>query len=400
VLTRVAVVDPRTEQRLDDALCIVMPAPRSFTGEDVVEIHAHGGAVLLRVIVERLREAGARLAEPGEFTRRAFLNGRIDLARAEAVALMIGARTERAVRLAARALDGRFMREVERLRERLLDVVASLEVRLDFPDDDQGVTGADTAQAVQALAAEAARWRDVARHGRIVHDGATVAIVGAPNAGKSSLLNALLGSERAIVSPTPGTTRDVVEGTIAVRGVPVRLLDTAGIGTTTDPIEAEGVRRTREAIKESHLLLAVVDGSVPPDPAFIAETARHQRIVVCAKSDLPRHPATREIPDPIVVSARTGAGIELLRERLAVAIGDGVAEDGDEGGVVPSVRQLDLLDCLVGALGRAAVALREAPVEAALVDLDEGLRAAGDILGIGIGDAVLDRIFATFCVGK
>jgi tRNA modification GTPase len=400
VLTRVSIVDPRTDEHLDDAVCVVMPAPRSYTGEDVVEIHAHGGPVLLRLIVERLREAGARLAAPGEFTRRAFLNGRMDLARAEAVALVIEAKTERAVRLAARALDGAIARDAARLRERLLDVIAGLEVLLDFPDDGQGLTGPSATHVVQELAAEAARWRATARRARLVHDGATVSLVGAPNAGKSSLLNALLGSERAIVSPTPGTTRDVVDATISVSGVPVRLLDTAGLAQTTDPIEAEGMRRTRQAMKDSDLLLTVLDSSAQPDRAVLAETRAYARVVVCTKSDLPIHPAAARMPEAVFVSATTGAGIAALRSALTRMVEERVTGDGEEGGVVPSVRQLELLDRLVEALRSAAAALEAAPVDAALVDLGDALAVAGQILGIDVADAVLDRIFATFCVGK
>lgn len=270
-LRRGTVVVPATGERVDQALCVVMRAPRSATGEDIVELSCHGSPALLRMVTRWLIAGVARLGEPGEFTRRAFLNGRLDLAQAEAVALLISARTERAVALAARALAGGLSERARALREDLLDLVAGLEVTLDFPEEHAGLDV------------------EKARQGRVVHDGITVALVGPSNAGKSSLLNALLGHERAIVAPTPGTTRDVVEGTIALEGVPVRLLDTAGLDRPRDPVEAEGIRRSRRAIEESDLLLVVLDGSIELDARVLAETEKRARILVRAKSDLSPH---------------------------------------------------------------------------------------------------------------
>src|SRR5207249_1731762 len=233
---------------------------------------------------------GARLAAAGEFARRAFLNGRLDLARAEAVALMISARTDRSVALAARALAGGLSDQVRALHDALINLIAGLEVTLDFPEEQVGHDVGTARVTVARLRADVERWLVAARHGRIVHDGITVALVGPPNAGKSSLLNALLGRDRAIVSPVPGTTRDIVEGTIGIAGVPVRLLDTAGLDIPRDAIEAEGIRRSRRAMEESDLLLVVLDASIPPDLRALADTASHARVLVRAKSDLPIHP--------------------------------------------------------------------------------------------------------------
>jgi len=400
-LRRVGIVDAKSGEMLDEALCAVMHAPRSYTGEDVVELSCHGSPALLRMVTQRIVAGGARLAAPGEFTRRAFVNGRIDLARAEAVALMIGARTERAVALAARALAGGFADRVRAVRDALVDVIAGLEVELDFPEERIGHDRDGAATAVARLRADVDRWAAAARHGRVVHDGITVALVGPPNAGKSSLLNALLGQDRAIVSPVPGTTRDVVEGTIAVAGVPVRLLDTAGLDAPRDAIEAEGIRRSRLAIEESDLLLLVLDTSVAPDRRVLAETAGRALILVRAKSDLPSHPDAAALVDAVEVSTRSERGVELLLERLARDVEERAAAAGDEGGIVASLRQLELIGALAEALASSVEALRgEVPLEAALVDLRQSLRLTGEILGVDVADAVLGHIFARFCLGK
>lgn len=399
-LRRVTVIDPRTGERLDEALCAVMRAPRSYTGEDVVELSCHGSPALLRVVTGLLIAAGARLAEPGEFTRRAFLNGRMDLAQAEAVALMIGARTARAVALAARAMAGALSSGLRALRDALLDLIAGLEVTLDFPEDKVGLDVDEAAARVAELGREAGQWLHGARHGRVVHEGLSVALVGPPNAGKSSLLNALLGRERAIVSPTAGTTRDVVEGTIALAGVPVTLLDTAGLGEPRDSIEAEGVRRSRRAIENSDLVLVVLDQSESPDAHTLAATASRARILVRAKSDLPLHPATAVLDGALAVSSLTGAGLDALVARLTDEVRGRASVEGDEGGIVASLRQIELLDALRRALDAGARALTEAPLEVALVDLRAALAHADALLGVDTGDAVLDRIFSTFCLGK
>jgi len=400
MLRKVGIIDAKSGERLDEALCTVMLAPRSYTGEDVVELSCHGSPALLGIVARWIVAGGARLAAPGEFTRRAFLNGRIDLAQAEAVALMIGARTDRAVALAARALAGGLADRIRGARDTLVDVIAGLEVELDFPDERIGHDLDSARASIARLSADVERCAVAARHGRVVHDGITVALVGPPNAGKSSLLNALLGHDRAIVSPVPGTTRDVVDGTIAIAGVPVRLLDTAGLETPRDDLEAEGIRRSRLAIEESDLLLVVLDTSVSPDRRVLAETAGRARVLVRAKSDLPSHPEAAALPDAVAVSVLAGGGVDALLERLAHDIEQRVAYAGDEGGIVTSLRQLELIEGLARSLATSTDALREMPLEAALVDLRHALRLTGDILGVDVSDAVLDRIFSTFCLGK
>src|SRR5262249_152734 len=229
--------------------------------------------------------------------------------------------------------------------------------------------GDGAATAVARLRADVDRWAAAARHGRVVHDGITVALVGPPNAGKSSLLNALLGRDRAIVSPTPGTTRDVVEGTVAIAGVPVRILDTAGLDESRDPIEAEGMRRTRLAIQESDLLLVVLDSSIPPDRRIRVETASHARVVVLAKSDLPRHADAAVLENAVEASTVRTGGIDALLERLAQEVEQRASESGDEGGIITSLRQLELIEALAESLVSSASAIEGMPLEAALVDL-------------------------------
>ncbi len=400
VLRRVGIVDAKSGERLDEALCAVMLAPRSYTGEDVVELSCHGSPALLRLVMRWIVAGGARLATPGEFTRRAFLNGRVDLAQAEAVALMISARTDRAVSLAARALAGGLADRVRTWRDTLVEIIAGLEVVLDFPDERIDGDPETARAAIDRLRAEVDYTVAGARHGRVVHDGITVALVGPPNAGKSSLLNALLGRDRAIVSPAPGTTRDVVEATMVIAGVPVRLLDTAGLDVPHDPVEAEGMRRSRLAIDESDFLLVVLDVSIPPDRRVLEETSNHPRVLVRAKSDLLPDPDAAALPDSVAASAVTDGGIGALLTRLTQEVEHRAAAAGDEGSIVTSLRQLELMHALAGALASSERALADMPLEAALVDLKTALRLAGEVLGVDVGDAVLDRIFSTFCLGK
>ncbi len=400
VLRRVGLVDAKSSERVDSALCAVMLAPRSYTGEDVVELSCHGSPALLRLVTQWIVAGGARLAAPGEFTRRAFLNGRLDLAQAEAVTLMIGARTDRAVALAARALAGGLADQARIWRDTLVETVAGLEVVLDFPDERIGHDPEAARATIATLRAAVDRSVAAARHGRVVHDGITVALIGPPNAGKSSLLNALLGRDRAIVSAAPGTTRDVVEATMVIAGVPVRLLDTAGLAVPRDPVEAEGMRRSRLAIDESDLLLVVMDTSIPPDRRVLDETAKRARVLVRAKSDLPCHPDAALLPEAVDASTVSDGGIDSLLERLAQEVEHRAAAAGDEGGIVTSLRQLELIEALAGSLASSGAALAEMPLEAALVDLKFALRLTGEILGVDVGDAVLDRIFSTFCLGK
>lgn len=391
-------IDPASGELIDEALCTVMRGPRSYTGEDVVEISCHGSPVVLRRVLSLLRARGVRLAEPGEFTRRAYENGRLDLAQAEAVVALIGARTERAAALAVRSLSGGLSERLARVRERLLDLVAGLEVALDFPDEHVGLEGIDAAKTATELAEDVEGLLHAVGDGRIIQEGLTVVIVGAANAGKSSLLNRLLESDRAIVSPTPGTTRDVIEGWLTVDGVPVRLIDTAGLGETSDPIEAEGMRRAMQVAERSDLALVVVDGHRPELAASLPALA--SQMTVINKADLPQDPTTAGV-EGLRVSALTGQGIDALSEALRAWVGGRLSSDAEEAGLTASVRQIAELESLRESLGRGSAALAaDVPIEAALVDLRAAMRHARAVVGADLPEIVLDRIFSTFCLGK
>ncbi len=402
-LVKASLVDPRTGRVVDDALCAVLRAPRSYTGEDTVEIFCHGSPALARMLVDRLIGQGARPAEPGEFTRRAFLNGRLDLAQAEAVALLISARTERAVTLAARGVAGELSTRLKALRDGLLDVTASLEVAMDFPDDATAPAHEEIERNIKSLSLQAESLLGAARTGYVAHAGVTISIIGAPNAGKSSLFNALLGRERAIVTPEAGTTRDVLEGTIVVAGVPVRLLDTAGLGTPRDHIDAEGMRRAQHAIEQSDAVIAVVDGSRPREAtewSFSEVIGRKPVIVVLSKSDLQPHPGTAAPSDAVRSSVKTEGGLDELLSRLEAEVEQCAGRDSDESAVVASIRQIELLETLSRSIRSAAALLFTEPLEIGLIELRSALEAVSALLGIEVGDSVLDTVFARFCVGK
>jgi tRNA modification GTPase len=396
------VVDQQTGAELDTALVATMPGPGSYTGEDVVEISCHGNSVLLGEIVRHLVSCGARLAEPGEFTRRAYLSGRIDLLQAEAVAELIGARTARAARLAARQVRGYLSDEINRLKSKVLDMRAGLEVSLDFPEDSVGLSCAEASKEAAGLLESLDRLLASARRGRATQDGLTVILVGAQNAGKSSLFNRLLGMERAIVAPSPGTTRDLVEGTVSIGGVSVRFVDGAGLGTPRDEVDAEGMRRLRTALAESDLALVVLDKSRPMSAAeheALVLTLACERVIVGNKCDLPL--AWREAsPEECSCSALTGSGVEALMGMLERWVAQRTSVDGQEGGIVPSLRVLDKLGAAREAMSRVATTLDRESVELALVDLGRIQQEIDQILGIDAGEDVLDRIFSSFCVGK
>ncbi|MEW6542693.1 MAG: tRNA uridine-5-carboxymethylaminomethyl(34) synthesis GTPase MnmE [Nitrospirota bacterium] len=392
---------------VDEALVAVMRAPRSYTGEDVVEIHCHGGALVLQTVCDALLRLGARLAEPGEFTKRAFLNGRLDLTQAEAVLDTIRSRTAGSLRLAQAQLRGSLSDEINRLREALVPLLAQVEAAIDFTEEDIAfIQPQELADGLRQAGEAVTRLIESSKEGLVLREGVAAAIVGQPNVGKSSLLNALLQTDRAIVTPIPGTTRDVLEETVNIRGVPVRLLDTAGVRSTDDPVEQEGVKRSQAAMEQADLLVIVLDGSSPlteADRQLLVRSREKKRLVAVNKSDLPARVSEAEIEaatSPVWISARTGAGLDDLRDAIRALVLRADFEPG-ESPVVTKVRHRASLikagDALANALRSTEARLSG---EFVAVDLRAAVEALGEITGAVTTEEILDRIFREFCIGK
>ncbi len=388
---------------VDQVIATFFARPRSYTAEDVVEISCHGSPVVLHFALERACQEGARPAEPGEFTLRAFLNGRIDLPRAEAVRDLIEATTLYQAKIAARQMQGSVSRLVAPLREQLLDLIALLEAGIDFAEDDVPVAAAEEILGrLDALLEGVRRLAGSFAYGRLVHSGLAVAIVGRPNVGKSSLFNRLLEQDRAIVTEIPGTTRDLVTEAASLEGIPVRYMDTAGIREAGGRIETLGIERSYQAMADADLTLVVVDLSEPApaeDRDLLLEATRQGRVILVGnKCDLPRR---ADAPEGLVaVSALTGEGIPELRRKIVDQI---APEEGivPEAGFITSVRHEQRLRESVTCLDKArSAAAGGIPHEMLLIDLYEALAALASITGAATADDILNRIFSTFCIGK
>ena len=402
----------RAGQVLDEALAVYMRAPHTYTREDVVELHCHGSYLGLQTILRTLFEWGGRPAEPGEFTKRAFLAGRIDLTRAEAVLDLLQAPTEIGVRLAANQLQGQLFDRLEVVRQQLIGFLALLEVAIDFPDDDVEIF--DTAQAAgqlqAAVIAPLEQLLALAEQGKMVREGVKVVIVGRPNVGKSSLLNALLREDRALVTPVPGTTRDTIEERIAIHGIPVNLIDTAGIRRHEDPVEAMGIERARQKLAEADLVLFVVDalaGMGPRDCEFYDRVREKRHLVVINKRDLVAGKPLQALIDgfadagAVAISARDHQGIEALQEAVYRAIMAEKGEFSEQITCAPNTRHRAVLVRTVEACRRFGQAMAEgAPVDLLAVEVQAALDHLGDITGLTTPDEVLDAVFNQFCIGK
>lgn len=415
----------RGDKVIDEVLLAVLRAPRTFTREDTVEISCHGGLLPAKLALDTLLGAGARLAEPGEFTKRAFLNGRIDLAQAEAVADLIHSRTELALAAANEQLAGKLSQRINRLRDDLMHTLAHVEAHIDFPDED---IAPDTKEQLLRRLADGIAFMDellnTANEGQILRRGIRAAIVGRPNAGKSSLLNQLLGRDRAIVSHIPGTTRDTIEETANIRGLPVVFIDTAGLRESRDEIEREGIRRSRESLAQAELILHVLDASEPlteADTHYLNEFADKKHILVRNKTDLPvklelplrhRSPTRLEPADvakragsetgaPVVdVSCLTGQGIESLKDTIKNLVWSGEIK-AEMLQVAINSRHQDALNRARMATRQAADALAgDATLELVAMDLRIAANAVGEIVGKTTTEDLLDSIFSTFCIGK
>jgi len=396
----------RAGQTIDEVLLAVMRAPRTFTCEEVVEITCHGGILPAKMVLDTVLENGARLAEPGEFTRRAFLNGRIDLAQAEAVADLIHSRTELALRAANEQLAGKLSQRINQLRDDMIETLAHVEAHIDFPEED---IAPDTREQLTARLDRGVAFMDellrTANEGQILRHGIRAAIIGRPNAGKSSLLNQLLGHDRAIVSPVPGTTRDTIEETANIRGLPVIFIDTAGLREGRDEIEAEGVRRSRQTLERAEFLLHVFDASEPlteADRDYLAEFRSKQRILVLNKIDLPTrlHLPTGLNSPATMVSCLTGEGIERLKDAIKERVWSGEIK-AEMLQVMINSRHQDALNRARAAALRAVETFREnQTLELVALDLRIAVNAVGEIVGKTTTEDLLDVIFSQFCIGK
>ena len=396
----------RDGNTVDEVLVAVMRAPRTFTREDVVEITCHGGLLPAKMILDLLLENGARLAEPGEFTKRAFLNGRIDLAQAEAVADLIHARTELAMSAANEQLAGKLSQRIETLRDDLVKTLAHIEAHIDFPDED---IAPDTKEQLLNRLERAVAFMDTllrtANEGQILRRGVRTAIIGRPNAGKSSLLNQLLGHDRAIVSAMPGTTRDTIEETANIRGLPVVFIDTAGLREAGDELEAEGIRRSRESLAKAELILHVLDGTEPltaADEILLHEFESKKRILVRNKSD---KTSRLELPEKfraaaVDVSCATGTGLEPLKDAIKECLWSGEIK-AEMLQVMINSRHQEALKRAREATLRTVDALRcGLTLELPAMDLRIAANAVGEIVGKTSTEDLLDSIFSQFCIGK
>jgi tRNA modification GTPase len=393
----------REGRGVDQVVVTFFAGPRSYTAEDVIEIACHGSPVVLRHCVERALEAGARLAEPGEFTLRAFLNGRIDLPQAEAVRELIEATTLYQARVAAQQISGSVSRRIAPVKEQLLELIALLEAGIDFAEDDVSVASAEEIlRRLTPILGGVGQLVASFQYGNLVRGGLTLAIVGRPNAGKSSLFNRLLEQDRAIVTEIPGTTRDLVSETAAISGIPFTLYDTAGIREGAETIEALGIERSFQAMADADLALVVLDASQPMDAQDRAlmgrAAAQGRRLLVANKCDLP---CAEPAPDgAIPVSALTGEGIAGLRESILRTVAPDGCLAGDTG-FITSIRHEQLLRESWEWLEKARVAVEAGiPHEMLLLDLYAALRAIDGVTGATTADDILNRIFSTFCIGK
>jgi tRNA modification GTPase len=405
------IIEPGSRRIIDEVLLAVMKAPRSYTREDIVEINAHGGQVAVNAILELVLRHGARIAEPGEFTKRAFLNGRIDLTQAEAVIDIINARTDKALQMAAAQVNGQLKRSVERIREFLIELLTRTEAGIDFPDDvPEIIDPKATRQEIERHVINPLR-RLIQQHvdGNVLRDGLKVAVVGRPNVGKSSLLNCLVKKERAIVTATPGTTRDSIEETLSIKGIPIVLVDTAGLHDTDDPIETIGIQKTIENINGADLVLFMVEAHcslTAADHKIFEQLGDKPRIVVLNKIDLVGAGNCIDLPDrwkpndSVQISALYDHGIGPLKN-LIFETGFGKKPIDLQEGIIPNLRQKLLLEDSVRAAEAVGRQLDDGiPVELVAIDLQEAIDALGQVIGSSVKVDLLDQIFSRFCIGK
>ncbi len=399
------------EELLDEVLVSYMRAPHTYTCEDTVEVNCHSGIFTMRMILSLILKKGARLAQPGEFTKRAFLNGRIDLSQAESVLKLIKARSEEGVKLAVRNVQGCLARETTTLRSDIMEVLTHIEAVLDFPEElgDEVSTSANIKESIQAIINSFNQILQGTEKGRAYQEGIDTAIIGKPNVGKSSLLNALLKQQRAIVHEVPGTTRDLLEGYLYLEGYPIRIIDTAGIRKTVDPVEQEGISRSRDAADKARLLLIILDGSTSwseEDEALVRMIREGQsEIIVINKADLPQKISTLDLQNrfggvPVIhTSVINDHGLKLLEEEM-VRLLDRDFGHGGENPILIELRHEEVAREALSSLERAAASVDIQPLEMVSLELRDAWHKLGEITGEAVTDELLERIFNQFCLGK
>ncbi len=401
----------REGQIIDEVLTVFMPAPHTYTREDIVEINCHSGIIPLRMILKITLENGARLAEPGEFTKRAFVNGRIDLSQAEAVMNIVRARSEEAVRVATRTMQGELSEKVSQIRDHIIGIRAPLEAWFDYPEEQENVNlSADQINpGLIKLKIEVSELLKGVERNRVYQEGISVAIIGKPNVGKSSLLNALLRQQRAIVHEMPGTTRDMLEGFMSLGGYPIRLVDTAGIQGTDDPVEKEGIELSRKAAAQARMLIMVLDGSAPWDKEDkeIAMLRNQDQglVIVVNKKDLDKKISLKMLQEihadaeVVETSAIKGEGIAMLESAVTRQL-DNLLGKSSESPAVVSLRHEEILTEALSSIESAITAFENQPLELVSMELQNAWYKLGEITGETASDALLDKIFSEFCLGK
>lgn len=403
-------VDPKTNEIVEEVMVSVMKAPRTFTREDVVEINCHGGIVSVNRVLELVLTNGARLAEPGEFTKRAFLNGRIDLSQAEAIIDLIRSKTEKAMTVALQQMEGRLSKLIRSLRQTLIETIAHVEVNIDYPEyDAEEMTQRLLLNKITEVRQEIEKLIATSKQGKILREGVKTAIIGRPNVGKSSLLNTLIQENKAIVTNIPGTTRDILEEYVNIRGVPLHLIDTAGIRETDDVVERIGVERSRQMLEEADLVLLVLNYAEPlskEDEELIQAAKKHEMIVILNKIDLPQKIDMEKVKQlageaPLVlVSLMKEEGIEQLEETIAKLYFASGIETADLTYVTNS-RHIALLNEAKDAIDEAIAALEDdLPIDIAQIDIRRAWEKLGEIIGDTVSESLIDQLFSQFCLGK
>ncbi|RRD32536.1 tRNA uridine-5-carboxymethylaminomethyl(34) synthesis GTPase MnmE [Streptococcus minor] len=401
------VIDPDKDEILDEVMVGVMRAPRTFTREDVIEINTHGGIAVTNEILQLILRQGARMAEPGEFTKRAFLNGRVDLTQAEAVMDIIRAKTDKAMNIAVKQLDGSLKTLIENTRQEILNTLAQVEVNIDYPeyDDVEEMTTHLIREKTIEFQALLENLLRTARRGKILREGLSTAIIGRPNVGKSSLLNNLLREEKAIVTDIAGTTRDVIEEYVNIKGVPLKLVDTAGIRETDDIVEKIGVERSKQALSEADLILLVLNASeklTDQDRALLALSEMTRRIILLNKTDLPEQIEAQELPEDVIrISVLENQNIDLIEERINQLFFDNAGIVEQDATYLSNARHISLIEQAVQSLQAVNDGLEMGmPVDLLQVDMTRTWQILGEITGDAAPDELITQLFSQFCLGK